>query len=370
MIGAWDVRILQIINSLDTGGAENLVLQLHNRYLNEGHHSRVLVLAGTGAAREGVHYIRRGSPYNVLLPRQLERLPKEYDPAQFQILHAHLFPCQFWMSRWGRRLSPESAMVTTEHSTSNRRRKRPFMKHLDRSFYRRYSAIVCVSEGAAAAFRRWMPEVADRVEMIHNGIDLGMFPFRDGSEKSRGTTVLSVGRLTEAKNYFRALESFSILSRQMGDTNLRYLIAGEGGLADGLRKTARDLGIGDSVEFLGNVEDVSALMREADVFFMPSTREGFGLAAVEAMASGAPVVASSSPGIAEVIGDDGSCGILVDPASPDDMARGLAQVISGNELAEELSISGRKRSESFSIDHTAENYLKLYEGLLRSRVQG
>ncbi len=172
-----------------------------------------------------------------------------------------------------------------------------------------------------------------------------------------------MGRLTEAKNYRKAIEAFSLL-RTRSSLDLQYCIAGAGNLESALKNHALELGVSSSVKFLGEISDISSLMKQADVFFMPSSREGFGIAAVEAMASGLPVVASSLPGIGDVVGRDQHCGILVDPGSPPDMAEALHCLLENDMLSWRMGSSAFKRAGTFSIKITTDKYLELYESIL------
>lgn len=358
------MRILQVINSLETGGAEKLAMALHRRYLHLGHDSVLLSLAGEdrGWTGRGVYSLGLCSPYHpYALPAMLD-LTGSADPADFDVVHSHLFPSQLVVAALSESVPLGGSLLTTEHSTSNRRRSTLTGKMADRWHYRRYRKIVCVSEAAAAELCRWLPEFSDRMEVVHNGIDLDAFA-STGPERESGTvTILSVGRLTEAKNYRRAIEAFALLLSRSGE-DLFYLIAGGGALERPLRSHASTLGVSDRVRFLGEVDDVPGLMRKADVFFMPSSREGFGLAAVEAMASGLPVVASGLPGIGDVVGDDRSCGILADPKSAEQMADGLLELVENGFLRGKMAEAGKERAKSFSIENTAERYLQLYRSV-------
>ena len=173
-----------------------------------------------------------------------------------------------------------------------------------------------------------------------------------------------MGRLTEAKNYHTAIEAFSLLCVR-SNLDLQYCIAGGGKLESALKNRAVELGISDRVRFPGEVRDISSLMKQADVFFMPSSREGFGIAAVEAMASGLPIVASSLPGIGDVVGQDQHCGILVDPSSPSEMAEALLRLLEDDMLSWKMGSNGSERAGTFSIENTVEKYLELYEKILK-----
>jgi glycosyltransferase involved in cell wall biosynthesis len=114
----------------------------------------------------------------------------------------------------------------------------------------------------------------------------------------------------------------------------------------------------DVVSFLGHRNDIGDLLCAADVFCFPSVYEGFGGAVLEAMAMGAPVVASDVPALREVIGETG---ILVPPERPDELGAALTQVLDDRGLAHELGARAKARvDQRFPIDGIADQMVDLY----------
>ena len=348
------------------GGAEKLALGLHQRYLKRDHDSILISLAGKerGWADKGVFSLGFGTPYNPFVLPSLFDLKDELDLSSAEIVHAHLFPSQLLTGLLSEALPLRAKLLTTEHSTSNRRRGKGLGRLIDRWFYRQFSGIICVSNAAAAELADWIPEISDKLEVIVNGIDLSEFNGKPSPRYTDRKIILSVGRLTEAKNYHTAIEAFSLL-RARSSLDLEYCIAGAGNLGSALKNHAMEHGVSSSVKFLGEISDIPSLMKRADVFFMPSSREGFGIAAVEAMASGLPVVASNLPGIGDVVGRDQHCGILVDPGSPAEMAEALNCLLENDMLSWRMGSSAFKRAGTFSIKITTDKYLELYESILK-----
>ncbi len=347
------------------GGAEKLALGLHHRYLKRNHDSILISLTGEeeGWTDRGVFSLGFSSPYNPFVLPSLLDLSAELDLSRAQIIHAHLFPSQLLTGLLREALPLGAELVTTEHSTANRRRGTFLGRLIDRWFYRQFNGIICVSNAAASELAGWIPEVSGKLEVIFNGVDLSNFSGKPPPRYTDRKTILSVGRLTEAKNYHYAIEAFSLL-RNRSNFDLEYCIAGAGNLESALKNHALEFGVSGSVNFLGEISDISSLMKRADVFFMPSSREGFGIAAVEAMASGLPVVASNLPGIGDVVGRDQHCGILVDPGSPPEMAEALHCLLENDMLSWRMGSSAFKRAGTFSIKITTDKYLELYESIL------
>ncbi|MEW5946200.1 MAG: glycosyltransferase family 1 protein [bacterium] len=174
--------------------------------------------------------------------------------------------------------------------------------------------------------------------------------------------VLYVGRLNPRKNLAALIEAYARVKAGAGGAP-RLVIAGTGGEEAKLKARARGAGVGDDVLFPGYVErsDLPALYRRAEVFVYPSLGEGFGMPVLEAMACGAPVVASDNTAFPEVVGDGG---MLVNPADVEEIAGSLGMLLSSEERREEMSRRARARSLLFSWDDSAEKMLGAYRRAL------
>ncbi len=367
------MRIIQVINSLGTGGAERLAQDLHGQYRLDGHDSTILLLSGndSGWVSHFVYSLGLGSPYDPKSLPMLSDLPAEVGLDFADVIHVHLFPAQSIMAMYRESSNAAGCLITSEHSTSNRRRATCWGGLMDRWTYSAYDRIICVSKAAATELGRWIPGSSKLIEVISNGVDLSRFtPLPELPVRARKSppVIFSAGRLIEAKNYTAAINAVAILQRT--GVECLYRIAGDGPLKEILTGVAADLGVSSTVEFLGEVSDVPFQMRQADVFLMPSLREGFGIAAVEAMACGLPVVASDVPALGDVIGRDRSCGILADPESPRELAEALHAVLNDHSLSESMGRCGASRAAQFSIERTAAEHLRLFGEVLREKRGG
>jgi glycosyltransferase involved in cell wall biosynthesis len=125
-----------------------------------------------------------------------------------------------------------------------------------------------------------------------------------------------------------------------------------------------DAGLSDRVHLPGYASDPLPFYAEADLFLLPSLWEGFGLVAVEAMAAGLPVLASEVPGLAEVVGRQGTCGQLLPAGDAGAWQQALAALLADPESLEPLRAPARARAEHFSIEKTAAAYAALYRECL------
>lgn len=179
------------------------------------------------------------------------------------------------------------------------------------------------------------------------------------SPKSRGDgrTVLCAARLAPYKGGDVLLMAFArVLERVPG---ARLVLAGRDKTSGGLAAFARRLGLDGRVEFAGELSPAALGRRlaRADVFVLPSRRENFPIALLEAMAAGKPCVAARTGGIPELTGRDGA--LLVAPGDPADLARALERVLTDGALRRRLSAAARRRAARFTWDRAAAATLAL-----------
>ena len=178
-----------------------------------------------------------------------------------------------------------------------------------------------------------------------------------------GFIIGTAGRLIELKGIEYLLRAAEELRHDF--PALRVEIAGEGPERTKLEEQVQQSGLGDHVRFLGWIDNISEVLTGWDVFVMPSLEEGLGNAALEAMAAGLPVVASSVGALPEVV-EDGTTGWLVPPRDPAALALHLRLLLSNRELRQRMGAAGYARvRDHFSLAQMVEGFARLYEELLR-----
>lgn len=196
------------------------------------------------------------------------------------------------------------------------------------------------------------------------GIDLSRFQNVqvDSAAKRREIGVpedafllLSVGELNENKNHQIIVRAMA----QLQDPKIHYAIAGIGEKKDELLKLAEELGIGDRLHLLGYRKDVAELYHAADVFCFPSIREGLGLAAVEAMACGTPVIAADNRGTRSFI-RHGENGFMCPFDKTADFAQAIVGLHRDMPLAAQFAAEGRKTAEGFALNNVLEKMSEIY----------
>lgn len=210
------------------------------------------------------------------------------------------------------------------------------------------------------------------IEVIENGVDLKPFhnPVAPLTKADLGvpeTAVLAsyVGRLSPEKDIDILLNQFAIAKDVV--SNLHLMIIGSGSVQNELENQARELGIADAVTFTGPVayENVANYLAAADLFATASVTEVHPLTVIEAMASGLPVVAISSPGIVDTV-ESGKTGLLTTkPAGG--LAAALVGLASNPERRQQMAHAARSVSTRFDIDNTVRRTVELYKRLQQDR---
>ena len=234
-------------------------------------------------------------------------------------------------------------------------------------YLRKAGRVICVSRFTADELVRRYPGVAPIVRVIHNGVDerFRTESGEEGVERVRRSYhlperyVLFVGTIEPRKNLSRLIGSFA---RIAGDVPHGLVIAGGRGwkVREALKGSEGLLEkLNGRIVLPGFVplEDLPALYEGADLLAYPSLYEGFGLPVVEAMASGTPVLTSSTSSMPEVAA---GCALLVDPLSEDSIAEGLLSLCRDPDLRADLRLRGRERAAHFSWTRCAREVLEVY----------
>jgi glycosyltransferase involved in cell wall biosynthesis len=207
----------------------------------------------------------------------------------------------------------------------------------------------------------------DRVEFSPPGVDTATFhPDGDGEPD----VVLTVGRLDDPrKNIAMLIESFAIARKQLAH-GVRLVLAGERSPGNDITALAKRLGVGDAIDvrLALSVEELAALYRQATVFALSSEEEGLGLAALEAMASGVPVVSTQCGG-PETSVLDGETGFLVPIGDSRAFADRLVRLLSDRGMRSRMGHAARAHVErTFSLQRTGERFLRAYDQLLGTQA--
>lgn len=208
----------------------------------------------------------------------------------------------------------------------------------------------------------------ERVEVIPNFIDIAVY--RPGLVPSHRATLAPDGEkivmhISNFRAVKRAADVVSVFAKLTAKQPSRLVLVGDGPERPRVLMRAEELGVRDRVMFLGKHTSVHEVLSCADLFLLPSASESFGLVALEAMACGAPVVASNVGGLPEVI-EHGTSGYMFDVGDIDAMAEAGLRIMGDDEHWRSLSEAGRALAEErFSSERVVPQYERYYEQVLR-----
>ncbi|MBL8798967.1 MAG: glycosyltransferase [Planctomycetia bacterium] len=357
------VRVVHLVNALEIGGLEKFVCDLVRLSDTKRFAPTVVCLQSKGLLAAdlesaGIPVINLDCP-SLAKGRTtwcLFHLLRRLRPA---VLHTHNPTPQFFGAPTARLLGVP-VVVHTKHGQNYPHRMLPVTKNRVVSWFT--DCVVPVSEAAARVATQIERIPEHKVQTIWNGIDLERFPPRATQGKT-GCRVIHVARLSPVKDQATLLRAARLVADR--HTEFRLDIVGGGPCEADLKQLHAQLDLGERVRFLGYRADVGLLLRQADVFVLPSLTEGVSLTLLEAMASSLPIVATAVGGNGEVVVPE-ETGLLVPPQSPAALAAALLEMLKNPERARRMGQRGRQRVEQlFDIRGVVRRYESLYLRLLR-----
>ncbi len=295
-------------------------------------------------------------------------LPWELGRIHADIVHLH-FPDP--MAHLAYMLGGKSKkLVITWHSDIVRQRVLlvPYSSFLRRIVQR--ADCIIVASPAMREQSAWLRSVQDRCPVIPYGVDLAKLELTpevkekslDARQRHGSRLILFIGRLV----YYKGLE---YLLEAMQGIEGKLLVVGTGPLNSVHRRQAEQLGVGQKVEFLGEVsnEQLKVLLHACDLFVLPSTErsEAFGIVQLEAMACSKPVVCTDLPTGVPWVNQNGRTGFIVPPRDARALQNAIQRLLENPSLRQELGQAARKRVESeFTNEVHTRRMLSVYEGVL------
>jgi glycosyltransferase involved in cell wall biosynthesis len=275
------------------------------------------------------------------------------------IVHTHGYTATT-IGRLAALLGGVKIIIAHMHSTYyDFTRKQLFIEKLFSHFTK---TIICCSK-AVEKFVRENEEISPaKTKVIYNGIDINKFEFIStvkNQEKQR-FTVGCVASLEEHKGHKYLIDAAKQVLEQMPD-KVRFMLVGDGALRQYLEQMAEELNIKEHVSFMGNVKNIDALIKTFDISVLASSqREGLGIALIEAMAAGIPVIGTDIGGIPEII-EHKKNGLLVKPNDSEAIAQAIISMCNDWEKTKKMGENARQTVEKkFSKEVMLKSITKLY----------
>ncbi len=359
------MKILHVITSLQTGGAEKLMVDLLPRLRDAGHEVELAIFDGRVTPfyeqlqAEGIR-IHRFMPGggNVYSPVNLWKLVRLVHKGRYDIVHTHNTAPQLFAAIGSVLCSV--MLVTTEHNTSNRRRGWRWYAVIDRWMYNRYRKVICISQKAEENLRKYLGTCKADICTINNGVDIAKYAnatkspdleaIAPGSRK-----IVMVAGFRWEKNQDTLIKSLKHLPEKF-----HLFLVGEGVRRGELEGLIASENLSPRVHLLGLRSDVPQLLHAADYIVMSSHFEGLSLSSVEGMSVGKPFLASDVDGLREVVK---GAGIIFPHQNAEALAREILGLDSNPVKYKAIADNCYRRALRFDISRMVSNYINLYQSL-------
>ncbi len=357
------MKILQVITSMRTGGAEKLVADMTTIIKDEGHQVDILLFDGIDThlkqklTKEGISIYSLGINnwiYNPLFIIMLIPYLKKYD-----IIHTHNTSCQLYVAIASLfvKKNKRAKLITTEHSTTNRRRNIKIFKQIDKWMYRCYDCVVAISDKAREMLAEY--SMMDNIRTIYNGVDLKKFNKSERNDSvilnSNEIKITMVAGLKPPKDQKTIIRALKLLPPKY-----HLYLVGDGETREDIETYIQSLALTERVHILGMRSDIPELLHSSDIIVMSSHYEGLSLSSIEGMASGRPFIASDVDGLHEITQ---GAGILFPEGDEKALATEIRCLIENKTHYEGTAKKCQERASHYSIELTAEKYLNIYTEL-------
>ena len=354
------MKILQVIPYFCFGGAETMCENLTYALKKLGHQVTVVSLYAERtpisermeAAGVRILYLDKKLGLDLSMVPKLAKIMAQEKP---DAVHTHLDVIKYAVA--AARLKGIRRCVHTVHNVADKEAEGRLQKLINGTYFRLgWSVPVALSPEVRDSIVSFYGLPGKKVPVIFNGVDLSRcLPKTEyGAEELR---LVHVGRFNEQKNHRGLLDAFALVKQSLPGCRLDLL--GDGELREETETYAQQLGLRDSVNFLGNRGNVYPYLQAADIFLLPSRYEGMPMSILEAMGTGLPVVASAVGGVPDML-KDGESGLLVSQ-DPRDVADAVLKLAGDPRLRARLGQNAKQESRRFSAEYMAECYAAAYQ---------
>lgn len=363
--------ILHLIDTTGPGGAETVFVNLLKE-LEKTEFRNVVVLRGPGWVADQVQklgiqpiFLDSKGSFNL---KYLFLLRKLMGTEHIDLIHGHLMGSNVYGALLA--LIVRKPMVATFHGAVDVAAGERFLRAKFSLIGWGAASIVCVSQRLQEELSRRSPLPARKLRLIYNGVDPDVFETGKATGlrgelglPANARIVLSIGNIRPAKGYEYLVDAAVQMASR--DPEIHFVVVGHQreSLFRELQEKIARAETAPNIHWLGFREDVVNLLRQADVFLLPSTSEGFSISTVEAMMAGVPVIATRSGGPEEIL-SEGVTGLLVATRSGDAIVGALERIEETGFKARLIENARLDALRRFSLAGMLNSYKELYNRLL------
>jgi putative lipopolysaccharide biosynthesis protein len=362
------MKVLHIINNLNIGGAEKLLVETLPLYESFGMQVDVFLLTKVDSPfvssieenfNGNIYYSGLKSMYN---PCQILKIKDFIEQGDYDVVHAHLFPTLYWVSLVKTFFCIKIPIIFTEHSTHNKRLDKFIFRAIDRCIYRKYQKILSITPQVKQVLVQKLNINPEKVEVVYNGVEVDKYkqasPYAEGTFFEKGATILmQVSRFQAAKDQKTVIRALTLLPQKY-----KLLLVGDGETKIECENLVQELSLQERVKFLGSRVDIPELLKTANIVIQSSHWEGFGLVAVEAMAAGKPIIASDVVGLRDIVS---GYGLLFQKGNEDQLAKEI-ETLEDKRYYKEIADKCTERAEDFYITKMIKNNIAAYQQVINN----
>lgn len=365
------MKVLQVINSLGTGGAEKLLLDTIPMFNEKGIEMDLLVLWNNN--HPFLEELKRTSSCKIFILNENKNINNIYKfsnilklikyIADYDVVHVHLFPAQYFVVIANFLSKRKAKLIFTEHSTFNKRMSNFILKYVDKLFYNFYENIVAISKDVYIILEKHIPNQKEKILLIENGVNLTKINKAQiitkneihPNLKSEDIILCQVSAFREGKDQLTLVKSLNFLS-----DNFKIILVGDGDEKEKNKiiNYIHQNNLEKRVFFLGIKTNVFNIIKSVDINILSTRFEGLSLASIEGMGSGKPFVASNVEGIKEIV--DGA-GILFEYQNEKQLAKIILELIEDKEFENNTIFNCLNRAHKYDISKMIEKHIKLYK---------
>lgn len=365
------IKVLQVVNSLDIGGLEKVVLNLiKENATSEKIEMCLLCLEERGALHAELPPGIKHFQMHKTRVRQLYLIYKFYSiilKEKISVIHAHNYAPLFFSVIVKIFLLGRVKIIYTEHNQ---------IYNISRKHYRRFpyllkfvDEIITVSKNLQEYFNEH--KLGKNSTVIWNGIRMPLYNERRVKELSSqyrssnddfliGTAVV----MSKQKGLTYLIEAAKNIVKK--NSNIKFVLIGDGPLKREHEKQVHKLGLSDNFIFPGYQKDIPNHLKSLDLFIMPSLWEGFSIALLEANALGIPIITTDVGGNSEIIKNETN-GLLVPAENPEALVKGIMTLFLDKSLREQFAENGQKLfKKNFEVKKMVEKYNDTYRKLMQT----
>ena len=374
------INVLHIIFGGDVGGGARYLLHLTEGFDNNKYKLSFIFPRRTNFVRElekrnfTTLVVNMESKFNI---RTIFQIKNYIRTNQIQIVHTHGARASFY-GRIAAKLAKAPIIITTVHASLygypvNRLKKIIYI-YLDKLTTRFCDKIICVSNALADDLMRKTKINANKLTVIHNGIDFNKFNqikdssylFKEFNITDENKTIGIIGRIAYEKGHAYFLKAIVEVIKVF--PKLKCLIVGEGPLKREVEELSKELGILQNCIFTGVRYDIPEILSILNVLVLSSLAEGLPTVILEAMAARCPVVATRVGGIPELIKDN-KTGLLVEPKDFLALAEAIINLLQDNKKAKEMAYTSRHVAEdNFTVEQMIKRTEGVYEEFIKKKL--